>query len=202
MGTNRALRISVTVPLILFGFAALLGVFGTILMLIASFRVGLVWGLVSFFVPLGMLVFTCVHWSAARLGFFVQLAAVPFCIGGVILVAQQDQKEIEAIFANPVVARLKLSQASAALPDAAAPTPTPVSRLLPHIYEARTELNQRRFTELATSYTRLTARRTTLKTLDAEAIKAFNNEVATYRSGLEAAQAEKQYLEAHRPQGL
>jgi hypothetical protein len=56
---------------------------GGIMMLIAAFRVSIVWGLASLFIPFAGLVFIFLHWSAAKTAFFLQLIGLAlFLLGG------------------------------------------------------------------------------------------------------------------------
>ncbi len=181
----------------------LLALVGMVMLIVASFRVSVVWGLVSLLVPFGMLIFSVVHWSAAKRGFLIQLAAVPFFAGAVVLAVQQDN----AILTQVLAGNFSMTAPPAPAAPAAA-TPAPVSEptpppapppLAPEIFQARWEANQRRFTELATKYTRLTARRTMLQTGNPEEVRKFNDEVALYVADLSTAQNEKRELEARRP---
>ena len=55
-------------------------VVGGIIVLIAAFRVGILWGLAVLFLPgIVHLIFIIVHWREAKGGVFVQLCAIP-CI--------------------------------------------------------------------------------------------------------------------------
>ncbi len=185
----------------LLALGVLLALAGTIVLLIAAFRVSLFWGLISLLAPLGILVFTGVHWSKAKRGFLLQLAALPFFIGGVTLAAQQDNAQLAQVLAGNFDLSKPLPVEPAPAPDPT-PEPTPVpppAPLPPEIFQARWDANQRRFTELATAYTRMTARRNMLRTSDPEAVRAFNDEVALYVADLTAAQAEKRELAARRP---
>ncbi len=177
----------------------LLTLVATIVLLIASFRVSLVWGLVSLLVPFGLLVFAAVHWRAARHGIVLQLAAIPFLVGGIVLAAQQDNEQLSRILAGNFDLHPAPAPAPSATPPSEPAPPPPPPPLPAEIFQARWEANQRRFTELATTYTRLTARRTMLNTARPEAVRTFNDEVALYVADLATAQKEKKQLEAQRP---
>lgn len=187
--------------LALLALGGLLILAGTILSLVAAFRVSVVWGLIALFVPLGILVFTGVHWAKAKRGFLVQLAAIPFLIGGIYLAAQEDNAQLAQVMdGNFNLLSPPPPPPAPVTAPTAEPTPVPTPAPLPaEIFQARWDANQRRFTELATVYTRMTARRTMLKTGDPGEVRKFNDEVALYTTDLAAAQAEKRELEARRP---
>jgi len=51
---------------------------GSIMVLIAAFKESIVWGLLSLFVPVVILIFALTHWAESKKGVF-------FWIGGIIL---------------------------------------------------------------------------------------------------------------------
>ena len=56
-------------------------VIGGILVLIAAFRVGILWGLAVFFLPgIVHLIFVIVHWKEAKNGILIQLCAIPVIV--------------------------------------------------------------------------------------------------------------------------
>jgi hypothetical protein len=62
-------------------------VVGGIMILIAAFRVGILWGLAVLFLPgIVHLIFIIVHWREAKSGVLVQLCAIPVIIAAKVLV--------------------------------------------------------------------------------------------------------------------
>jgi hypothetical protein len=59
---------------------------GGIMILIAAFRVGILWGLAVLFLPgIVHLIFIIVYWKEAKPGVFVQLAAIPVVLLAMVL---------------------------------------------------------------------------------------------------------------------
>jgi len=70
--------------LLLLAYAMLL--LGGIMILIAAFRVGILWGLAVLFLPgIVHLIFIIVHWKEAKNGALLQLAAIPVLIAAFVL---------------------------------------------------------------------------------------------------------------------
>ena len=64
-----------TFSLILLVMGLVLFVIGGFWFLVATFRVGILWGLACLFIPIVPLIFLFVHWPEARRPFFLQLAS-------------------------------------------------------------------------------------------------------------------------------
>ncbi len=73
------------VGIILVGMAFLTMLTGGVLMLIATFRVNILWGLGSLFFPIVGLLFLCMHWDKARLPFLINLSGIALLVLGCIL---------------------------------------------------------------------------------------------------------------------
>jgi hypothetical protein len=68
----------------LVGLGALVSAVGGVMLLIAAFRVSVLWGLAVIFVPLAQLVFVITHWREAKKAFLVQVlgcALIPAAFG-------------------------------------------------------------------------------------------------------------------------
>lgn len=63
----------------------LLGVAGGIMMLVAAFSAGILWGLGCLFVPFVSLFFLVLHWDVAKRGFLTSLAGTGVALCGVML---------------------------------------------------------------------------------------------------------------------
>lgn len=62
------------------------GFIGGIVVLVAAFRVGILWGLAVLLLPgIVHLIFIIVHWKEAKTGVFVQLCAIPLIIAAKML---------------------------------------------------------------------------------------------------------------------
>jgi glutaredoxin/Tfp pilus assembly protein PilN len=163
--------------LVLIGLGVLAALAGSIVLLVAAFRESALWGLIVLFAPLGNLIFTCVHWSRAKLGFLLTVAGVLICVG--------------AVFTLPD-ARATLLQASSgkfpSLTAQAAPPPPTAADFTTQIAEKRklVEDLQTAFAtygqELPPQFKELEKRRTALKTGDEAAIAKFNEDAAAYQA--------------------
>ena len=61
-------------------------ILGGIMVLIAAFRVGILWGLAVLFLPgIVHLIFVIMYWREAKSGVLVQLAAIPVVILAVVM---------------------------------------------------------------------------------------------------------------------
>lgn len=162
--------------LILLGIGVLAAVLGGIILLVAAFRQSVVWGLVALFVPMGNIVFTCVHWAEARLGFLMNFGGVLVCIG--------------AVFTMPDV-RAAMKNGSLPMPAFAKVEPAKqvsAKELSQQIMDKReaVEKLQGSFViigrELQTQYAALEDRRAGLKPADVVAVAKFNEEAAAYQA--------------------
>jgi hypothetical protein len=161
----------VSVILVIAG--ALIGVVGTILLLVAAFRQSLIWGLVTLLLPLGNVIFTCAYWSEARVGFLASIFGTAICFGG--------------LFTIPEVQTHLLQLKNSVVP-APAPAATPAPDLNAQILAHRQHLDalQAAFAqdgaELTKQYQALDAQRKALKPKDTAAIAKFNEVAAAYQA--------------------
>jgi hypothetical protein len=143
---------------------------GTILLLIAAFRQSIIWGLVVLFVPLGVLIYACVHWADAKTGFLAHLIGVGICIG--------------AVFSMPGVQQQFWTSVSTSTGQAAPATPN----LDQQIQDQRQKIEslQAAFAQdgvdLTKQYQLLGAQRKALKPGDTAAITKFNESAAVYQA--------------------
>lgn len=80
--------------------ASLFGIFvSSVLLIIAAFRVSVLWGLVAFFVPFGNLIFAGCRWREAKGPFVVSVICFCFCIGALAISATvlQSLRGVERI---------------------------------------------------------------------------------------------------------
>ena len=162
--------------LILLGLGVLAAVLGGIITIVAAFRQSVLWGLVSLFVPLGNIVFTCVHWAEARVGFLMNVGGVLLCIGAVF-----TMPDVRA-----AIQKGGLPMSSFAAPEKAKPlSPQELSQQIMDKREA-VENEQRTFVttgrELQVQYSALEDRRLGLKPTDVVAVAKFNEEAAAYQA--------------------
>ncbi len=162
----------------LLGLGFLVALAGTILMLISAFRQSVGWGLVVLFAPCGNLIYTCVHWAEAKLGFLVSFAGVAMCVGGVFALPNARAAIVEASQGH---------LPGQPPPAAAAPKAPTVADLSAQIAEKRklVEDLQGAFVnygrDLPAQYQALEKRRTSLKAGDEAAITKFNEDAADYQ---------------------
>ncbi|HOX05517.1 MAG TPA: hypothetical protein PK280_03865 [Planctomycetota bacterium] len=76
-----------TVGLILTIVGGIVAFVGAIMVLIQAFKVSVLWGLGSLFVPLVSLIFVIMNWGVAKKGFLIQLAGLGLLILGTVLTA-------------------------------------------------------------------------------------------------------------------
>lgn len=62
------------------------------MLIIASFKESIVWGLAVLFVPFAALVFLIMHWTEAKKAFLVQLVAVLCCLGAISIAVAKGIK--------------------------------------------------------------------------------------------------------------
>ena len=73
---------------LLVGIGALIGLIFGIQLLIQAFRASVLWGLGCLFLSFPVtLIFVATHWEEAKKSFLCCLLAIPFYIGGAILLA-------------------------------------------------------------------------------------------------------------------
>lgn len=154
--------------LIALGFGACGAVIGMILLLVAAFRQSIVWGLVVLFLPVGSMVYACVHWADAKTGFLANLIGTGICLAG--------------LFSIPMVQEQFWASVNAAQVAATAPS------LEQQIEKQRQKMDslQTAFTrdgvELTKQYQSLDAQRKALKPANTAAISRFNEDAAAYQA--------------------
>lgn len=150
-------------------------VVGSIMLIIAAFRVGVGWGLAYLFLPFAALFFIIVHWAEARRGFVWSLLGVMVLVGGVF-----TSPSVRGGIANGIAQGMPTLE----LPGVEKKKP---SDLNAGIEQKRAEIEQleaqfqRQSAMLATQYQALSARRAALQPGDTAAIEAFNVEAASYQ---------------------
>jgi len=165
------------VSIVLISFAVLVALVGSIILIVAAFRQSVPWGLVVLFVPAGNLVFTCVHWAEARLGFLVGIASSVFLFGAIFTIPGASDKLIDA-------GKAKLGMQ----PPPAAPQAPTVADLSTQIAAQRKKVEELQGTfatlgqDLPAQYQQLERRRTGLKATDQAAITKFNEDAAAYQA--------------------
>jgi glutaredoxin len=155
------------VNILAIGAGAIIATAGTLLLLVAAFRRGVLWGLAVLFVPLGNVIFACRCWTEARTGFVAGLLGAAICLGGACTIPEIQEHFWEAIRHAP----------TARVPD-----------LSVQIQEHREQLEalQAAFAqdglELTREYQTLEKQRRELKPTDAAAIGKFNEAAAAYQA--------------------
>jgi len=71
------------VLILLFAAGSLVSLAGTVMLLVAAFRAGILWGLAVFFLPLANVVFVVAKWELAKKAFLVQVAGLLLCAAGI-----------------------------------------------------------------------------------------------------------------------
>jgi hypothetical protein len=148
----------------------LVAIVGGIMLLIAEFREGLMWGLAYLFVPLAGLVFVVVHWDTAKRGFLLNLLGACVVIGG--------------LFASPTIRKSVAENMPVNLPMLEKEKP---ADLTSKIDQMRTQIEtweaqfQQQGAALTQEYKALDARRAALKPDDDAGVTAYNAEAATYQ---------------------
>lgn len=174
---------------LLFVLGSLTALYAAVLLLVRAFKTSLVWGLVSFFVPFGNLVFIVANWSEGRRPFVAHLVALGL-IGGSLCLSPNLMKLIAP----------DIHLAGRAQPAA---TPSPEGDLLQDVNAQITKTQQdglvlqqqvtAQTNSLIPIYTDLATRRANLKPGDQQATAAFNHDAAAYT-------ARKKQLDALRQQ--
>lgn len=161
--------------LLLTGVGALVVIVGSILLLVAAFRVSLGWGLASLLVPFAGLVFIPVHWAEARRGFLVSLVGTLLLGGAAVLVTMNSQGKLETA--------MNLAFENAAVQPAITDPVAAQAADLEAVFE-----------ELKVRHAALETRRASLKLADPAAVETFNREATAYHRDLHQARAEKAAL--------
>jgi glutaredoxin len=160
------------VSLIAFLGGACVALIGTIFLLIAAFRQSIIWGLVALFVPLGSLIYTCLHWADARTAFLAKVIGTGICFAGLFSIPGVQQQFWSGFNAGHAAAA-----AAAAGPN-----------LDQQIQDQRQKIEslQAAFAqdgvELTKQYQLLGAQRKALKPGDTAAIAKFNEAAAAYQA--------------------
>ena len=168
--------------------------------MVSAFRVSLKWGLVSFFVPFGILVFTAKHWSVAGTRFLVALGGYLAFL--TIFVTHLD---VFMAYLPPRLAQVAAAWQSPSSPDAtpasdqqqrAAASAAAEAQLAQHDELLEREAAYgRHAAELNVTYAELTAARAKLKG-GRPALAAYNAKAARYQESLTRLQAEKAGFDA------
>ncbi len=158
--------------LVLSGVGALVVIVGSLLLLVAAFRVSLGWGLASVLVPFAGLVFIPLHWAEARRGFFVSLVGTLLLGGAAVLVTMNSQGEPKAA--------MNLAFENA-----------PVQPAITDPVAAQAADLEAVFEELKVRHAALETRRASLNLADPAAVETFNREATAYHRDLHQARAEK-----------
>ena len=141
----------------------LIGLLGALMLLYRAFHESIVWGLVILFVPLGNVIFTCVHWSEAKHGFLTWLVGVAI-IGGSMVISPEVQKSIwEGRFAKDEDQQQMAQEKR---------------KLLEELQGAFATYGR----DLPAEYQQLEKRRTSLKAGDEAALAKFNEDAAAYQA--------------------
>ena len=150
----------------LFLGCGLLGcVAGSVLLLIASFRRHIGWGLASLFVPGAAVVFAILHWSEAKRGFLLQI------MGGVVLA-------VGILAANDDGTSRRDAKSSTAAPEGPGATEVALKAKEVEVRLAEQDLAELQ-AKLNVDYVVLKARRENLRA-DPAALAAFNQDAAAY----------------------
>ena len=155
------------VNIVAMGAGAVAATVGALLLLIAAFRRGLVWGLVVFFLPCGNIVFACRYWLEARLGFITSIVGAAVCCGGAFSIPEVQAHFLQAFDKQPA---------------------PPTADLSTQIQEHRDQIEALQATfaqeaaDLSKEYKALETQRKALKPGDTAAIVKFNEAAAAYQA--------------------
>jgi glutaredoxin len=173
---------ALVLTLLLLGCAVL--TIGSIILLIATFRESVLWGIANLFIPGAGLVFICVHWQAGRTAFFWSLAGLVMIGGSLVALSAEAERR-----GKPGLWTYLASQEGKETADVA-PEMIDVQRRQIEQMEAKFHTQG---TALVQQYKELNAKRTALKADDAAAVTAFNTEAAAYQqSNTEHKQLQRQ----------
>jgi hypothetical protein len=156
---------------------ALIALVGGLMLLIAAFRESVIWGLVVFFVPLGNIIYTCVHWTEAKAGFLTCLVGTGLIVAGVFTLANPKEEFARALHRQfPELPGNEPAQAPTA---ADLDTQIAEKRKIVEDLQAAFASTGR---DLPAQYQALEKRRKALKAGDEAAITKFNEEAAAYQA--------------------
>jgi glutaredoxin len=170
----------IALAIAVFAIAAIVALVSSIIILIAAFRKGVLWGLGSLFVPFVSLVFVVMHWAEVRRAFFAHLASTAVLVGA-------------SFFFLPgfVQARTRAQH-------------TETSDLTVQIEDHRRQIEKlegqfaAQGAEVTRLYEQLTQKRASLKAGDRAATAAFNADVAAYQAKNTSQKAVQGQLAAER----
>lgn len=161
---------SVIGGLVLMVVGLLLATGASIVVLINAFRQHVGWFLLVFFVPLGNVIFACVHWAETKVSFLLTYVGIALMCGGIFAVpGARDQ----------FMSKMKVKMG---VPEQKAPD------LTTQIKEHRDKLESLQGTfakdgvTLTQEYQQLDAQRKALKPGDTEAVTKFNEVAAAYQA--------------------
>lgn len=198
-----------TLCLVLAALGSLLTLVGTIVTVVAAFRVHVGWGLaVLLLAPFSTVAFLVVRWAEAWKGFALSLAGVVLLVGALVLhpsllsaggvsglmsAVADAQKSGRAPATDKARPNNPADPAGAAAAQRAAAAEEEL-RLVQRL-EKQNAYTKRR-AEADAMFKELSERRAKLKPGDKEATAAFNRDAARYQALLEQAKAEKAELDA------
>ncbi len=177
---------TLSIALILLAIAVL--IVANIWMVVAGFRVSLLWGLLNLFLSPAQLVFLFVHWEEARKPFFCSLAGLLLMIPAVVLNIDQITAP-DGFLAQTVMAEVRKQMEAEAAKGATAPTLS--------LEEREAALLQRAIA-LRAKHDALQAQWAQLAPGDQAARAAFDAEAAQYAAMRKQVEAEKAEVEALR----
>jgi len=159
-------------PVLLFFIGCGVVVIGCIILLIATFRESLLWGLANIFIPGAGLVFICVHWHAGRTAFFWSLAGWLMVGGSLAALSAEAERR-----GKPgLLSYLRGEKAK----EAGDVTPEVIDTQRRQIEQMEATFHAKG-TAVAQQFKALNAKRAALKTEDAAAVEAYNVEAAAYQ---------------------
>jgi glutaredoxin len=150
---------------------------GSLMLLVAAFRQGILWGLAYLFVPFAALVFLIIHWREAKAGFFVSLGGFA-CLVTALFSASEARETVARAAHVPWLAPAKVN-----IEDSSAA----IQAQRDHLYDLQEELSRSR-AEANSQYKALMDRRKGLKPGDHAGVHQFNLDAAAYKQQNEALQ--------------
>jgi len=160
-----------TIAIVFALIGAIVAVVGSIMVMIAAFRISVWWGLANLFVPFASLVFLFKHWQEAKNGFLLSLLGSLIAFGAIFSTPQTKRD-----LAKHVPAAIKLPQIEKEKPM---DLNTQIERRRADI-DAWESQSQQQGATLAQQYQALDAQRKALKPDDAGAVSEFNAQAAAY----------------------
>ncbi len=142
-----------------------------IILLVVAFRQHVLWALAVLFLPLGSLIFTCIHWTEARGAFLGKIAGVVMLIVGFVVSPDMTDEIWKDVSAKYNV------QAKEKAPDLNAEIQEHRQRI-----ESLQAVFAQDGVELTRLYQTLDAQRKALKPGDVAAITKFNEAAAAYQT--------------------